>query len=208
MSPTVAGLTASALYGFSNQPGAFASNRTWSVGANYLNGPLRFDAAYAKLTNPASNGNGAIASDNYFSSATSIITNVSNNRVFGGGGAYTFGAATLAMLYTNVQFDLLTGGSLHFGNYEANLRYLLNPALQVAAGYIYTTQRSNSSSYANAHYHQLVIGTNYFLSKRTDIYINGVYQRASGANAWIELTSAPSSDNHQLVVVVGIRQKF
>jgi predicted porin len=207
-SPTIAGVTASALYGFSNQPGAFGSNRTWSVGANYLNGPLRLDAAYAQLNNPASNATGAIASDNYFSTATSIITNVSDNRVFGGGGAYTFGTATLALLYTNVQFDLLTGGSLHFGNYEANLRYLLNPTLQLAAGYIYTTQRSSSASYDNAHYHQLAIGGNYLLSKRTDIYINAIYQHASGANAWIELDSAPSSNNHQLVAVAGMRHKF
>ncbi|WP_454806665.1 porin [Paraburkholderia fungorum] len=207
-SPMVAGLTASALYGFSNQPGAFANNRTWSVGADYLAGPLRLDAAYAQLSDPAANTSGAVASDNYYSLATSIIADVKNNRVFGGGGAYTLGVAMLALLYTNVQFDLLNGGSLHFANYEANIRYLLNPALQLAAGYIFTTQRSNTSSYADAHYHQFALGANYFLSKRTDLYLNVVYQRASGADAWIELVSAPSSNNHQLITTAGIRHRF
>lgn len=207
-SPTLAGLTASALYGFSNQPGGFANNRTWSVGANYVAGPLRLDAAYAQLNNPAANASGAVASDNYFSLATSIITNVKRNRVLGGGGSYTFGGATAALLYTNSQFDLLNGGSLRFSNYEANVRYLLTPALQAAVGYIYTTQRSSSSSYSSAHYNQLALGTNYFLSKRTDVYLNAIYQRASGANAWIELIGAPSSNNHQFVATTGIRHRF
>ncbi|WP_434718534.1 porin [Paraburkholderia sp. A1BS-2L] len=207
-SPVVHGLTVSGLYGLSNQPGGFATNRTWSVGANYSNGPLRLDAAYARLDSPGSTPAGAIASDNYFSTATSIIANVKNNRVFGGGGAYTFGPATVALLYTNVQFDILTGGSLHFANYEINGRWLVTPSWLVAAGYIYTNQSASSSSYSNAHYHQLTLGTNYFLSKRTDVYLSTAIQQASGAHAWIEGIGAPSSNDHQIVVTAGMRHKF
>jgi general bacterial porin, GBP family len=207
-SPTFRGLTAEALYGFSNQPGAFASNRTWSVGADYNNGPLRLDAAYSQLDSPGTSLTGAIASDNYYSTATSIIQNVKNNRVLGGGGAYTFGPATVALLYTNVQFDFLSGGSLHFSNYEVNGRWLVTPNWQVAAGYIYTDQRSSSLTYSDAHYHQLTAGTNYFLSKRTDLYLSVALQRASNANAWIEGIGAPSSNDHQVVVTTGIRSKF
>ncbi|WP_027805017.1 porin [Paraburkholderia caledonica] len=207
-SPTIGGLTGSALYGFSNAAGGFASNRTWSVGADYVNGPLRLDAAYALLDNPGSSLGGAIGSDNYFSLASSIISNVKRNRVAGGGAAYTFGTATLGLLYTNSTFDLQTGGSLHFGNYEVNLKYMLTPAVQLGLGYMYTTQRSTSATATNAHYHQIGAGTNYFLSKRTDVYLNAFYQRASGANAWIEQDAAPSSNNHQIVGVAGIRHRF
>lgn len=207
-SPVFRGLTVETLYGFSDQPGAFADNRTWSVGADYNNGPLRLDVAYARLDSPAGNSTGAIASDNYYSTATSIIENVKDNRVFGGGGAYSFGRATVAVLYTNSQFDLLTGGSLHFMNYEVNGSWLVTPAWQVAAGYVYTDQRSSSSSYSNAHYHQLTLGTNYFLSKRTDVYLSTALQSASNAHAWIEGIGAPSSNDHQILVTAGIRNKF
>ncbi|WP_322060107.1 porin [Paraburkholderia sp. J63] len=207
-SPTLRGLTVEGLYGFSNQPGAFAQNRTWSVGADYSNGPLRLDAAYAHLSAPGSTAGGAIASDNYYSTASSIIANVKDNRVFGAGGSWTFGPATLAVLYTNAQFDILTGGSLHFANYQINGRWLVTPAWQVAAGYIYTSQDSTSASYTNAHYHQLTLGTNYFLSKRTDVYLSAGIQRASGANAWFTNLGAPSSNNHQIVITAGLRNKF
>ncbi len=207
-SPVFRGLTVEAVYGFSNAPGAFAGNRTWSAGADYVNGPLRLDVAYARLDAPASSLTGAIASDNYYSTTTSIIANVKDNRVFGGGGAYTFGAATVALLYTAAQFDLLAGGSLHFANYEVNGRWLITPDWQVGAGYVYTNQTSSSPSYSNAHFHQLTVGTNYFLSKRTDLYLSAAMQRASNANAWIEGIAAPSSNGHQIVVTTGIRNKF
>ncbi|HMC45392.1 MAG TPA: porin, partial [Caballeronia sp.] len=42
----------------------------------------------------------------------------------------------------------------------------------------------------------------------TDLYLNGIYQRSSGAKAWIEGASNPSSNNGQFVTVVGIRHKF
>ena len=48
---------------------------------------------------------------------------------------------------------------------------------------------------------------NYFLSKRTDVYVYGVYQKASSSQADIYLF-APSSSDTQTVVVAGIRHKF
>jgi predicted porin len=54
----------------------------------------------------------------------------------------------------------------------------------------------------------------YFLSKRTTVYVIGVYQHASGTDstgkqavAAINLLT-PSTSNSQAVVRVGLRQKF
>lgn len=206
--PTFSGFTANAMYAFSNTAGQFANNRAWSVGADYVNGPLRLDAAYSLVDSPATNTAGAAPSDNYFTTSSSIISNVKRNQVWGGGGAYVFGPATLALLYTNSRFDLLTGGSLRFANYEASVRYQLTPATLLSAGYIYTSQNSSSATAANAHYNQLSVGGEYFLSKTTDLYLNGIYQRSSGSNAWIEGIGKASSNNGQFVTVAGIRHKF
>jgi len=206
--PTFSGLTANAMYAFSNTAGDFSNNRAWSVGADYAAGPVRLDAAYSLVDHPASNTAGAAPSDNYYSTSSSIISNVARNQVWGAGGAYTFGPATVALLYTNSHFDLLTGGSLRFANYEASVRYQFTPATLLSLGYIYTSQNSSSATASNAHYNQLALGGEYFLSKTTDVYLNGIYQRSSGAKAWIEGASNPSSNNGQFVTVVGIRHKF
>jgi general bacterial porin, GBP family len=206
--PTIAGFTANAMYAFSNSAGDFANNRAWSVGADYVNGPLRLDAAYSLVDSPATNTVGAAPSDNYYSTSSSIISNVKRNQVWGAGGAYAFGPATLALLYTNSHFDIIAGGSLRFANYEALLKYQLTPATLLALGYIYTTQNSTAATAANAHYNQLSLGGEYFLSKTTDLYLNGVYQRASGSKAWIEGVTNASSNHGQLVTVAGIRHKF
>jgi GBP family porin len=206
--PTFSGFTANAMYAFSNTAGDFSNNRAWSVGADYVAGPVRLDAAYSLVNRPASNTAGAAPSDNYYGTSSSIISNVARNQVWGAGGAYAFGPATVALLYTNSHFDLLTGGSLRFANYEASVRYQVTPVTLLSLGYIYTRQNSSSATAANGHYNQLALGGEYFLSKSTDLYLNGIYQRSSGAKAWVEGVSNPSSNNGQFVTVAGIRHKF
>ncbi len=81
-----AGFTANAMYAFSNTAGQFANNRAWSVGADYVNGPLHLDAAYSLVNQPATNTAGAAPSDNYYSTSSSIISGVQRNQVWGAGG--------------------------------------------------------------------------------------------------------------------------
>jgi general bacterial porin, GBP family len=206
--PTLAGLTANAMYAFSNTAGEFANNRAWSVGADYVSGPVHLDAAYSLVNNPASNTAGAAPSDNYYGTGSSIISNVKRNQVWGAGGSYQYGLATLALLYTNSQFEIISGGSLHFANYEASLRYQFTPTTLVSLGYIYTSQESSAASAPNAHYNQIALGGEYFLSKTTDLYLNGIYQRGTGMNAWIEGIGKASSSGNQVAAVAGIRHKF
>ncbi|MDI7046859.1 porin, partial [Escherichia coli] len=66
----------------------------------------------------------------------------------------------------------------------------------------------------DAKYNQFVAGVDYFLSKRTDLYIAGVYQHASGTDstghaAVANISSlSPSSTSNQVATVLGIRHKF
>jgi predicted porin len=224
-SANFAGLTFGAMYGFSNQAGAFAgapasgtaaapvagSSRAYSFGVNYANGPFGVGAAYTDIRYP---GQATPA----FSTAMANVTTgtVRDLRTFGVGGRYTIAAATLWALYTNTRFEPITGGSTTFAAYEAGAKYAFTPALTAGAGYTYM-HLSNAN---RGHWNQADLSVDYALSKRTDVYALGIYQIASGHNAATGdvqaqigsstsyfSTSGTGSDN-QLAFRVGIRHKF
>ena len=220
-SANFAGLTFGAMYGFSNQAGAFAgsptvgttagSSRAYSFGVNYANGPFGVGAAYTDIRFP---GQATPA----FSTAMANVTTgtVRDLRTFGVGGRYSIGAATLWALYTNTRFEPITGGSTTFAAYEAGAKYAFTPALTAGAGYTYM-HLSNAN---RGHWNQADLSVDYALSKRTDVYALGIYQIASGHNAATGdvqaqigsstsyfNTSGTGSDN-QLAFRVGIRHKF
>lgn len=201
-SPRINGLQAEALYAFSNSAGA-ASNRSWSVGAQYLNGPVRIDAAYARLDHPGLNTTGAIPSDNYF--PISVVSNVQSQQIWGIGGAYTVGALSVALLHTQSNFSQ-AGSSRNFSNYEASAQYWPTPVWQLGVGYDFTTVHQSIGG--NAKYHQIGGNVSYYLSKRTDLYLNAIYMHGSGGTAWINGLSNPSSNGNQTTVIAGILHKF
>jgi predicted porin len=145
--------------------------------------------------------------------------------VVGAGGAYTFGAATVGLTYSNIRFANLgasfaspfKGQSATFNNAEINFKYQLTPALLVGAAYDYT-RGADIAGASRAQYHQGALGVDYFLSKRTDVYVMGVYQHALGdtLTATGAVTSAKaginglsgSQNQNQLAARVGIRHKF
>jgi general bacterial porin, GBP family len=204
VTPNFHGLTVNSMYGFSNNAGNFATNRSWSVGASYAGGPLQLGAAYVQLDNPATDTTGAIPSDNYFT----FIKGISQQRIWGLGGVYNFGNLGFGAMYTNVAFEL-TPPSQHqnYQNAEVSVRYQITPALHAAIGETWTGVNANGQK-DSWHYWQTTSALQYFLSKRTDVYVDLIYQRATNAVAQIEGTSGPSSSGNQFLVVTGVRQKF
>lgn len=209
--PVFAGFQADAMYAFSNSTN-FAANRSWSVGASYANGPMHLGAGYARLSTPALDTTGAIPSDNYYS--PTYLKSATGMQTWGVGGTYDLGAATLGLLYTGSLFSAATGtpftpsakGSLHFNNYEGSFRYKFTPALMFALGETYTELTQGTAS---GHYLQTSAGMQYFLSKRTDFYVNAIYQKTSrNLNAWIDGIGSASTTSTQVSGVVGIRHKF
>nr|WP_057929622.1 porin [Burkholderia ambifaria] len=223
------GLTFGGLYSLGGVAGNFNRNQIWSGGVNYSHGPLTLGAAYLNIKNPNYSffGNNA--------SSTATATNMSGSQVYSGfasartqqvivtGAAYVIGSATLGATYSNTQFGGLgqtavTGqpagsprsGDAKFHNVEANFKYQVTPSLQLGAAYDYTRGYSVTSEKI----HQAMLGADYFLSKRTDLYAVGIYQHASGknsfgANATAQITTlSPSSTANQVAAIVGIRSKF
>jgi predicted porin len=141
-------------------------------------------------------------------------------NIFTSGVAYAIGKATLGATYSNTSFKDLGSqpglnpsgysGSAFFHNVEASFKYQFTPAFLAGIAYDYT----KGYGVNDARYNQVSLGTDYFLSKRTDVYLVGNYQHASGVDSTGQSARAnlaglsPSSSNNQLSVVAGIRHKF
>jgi general bacterial porin, GBP family len=215
-------------YGFSNQAGNFSNGRAWSVGASYGNGPLNFAAGYSQLNNSGglNNSTGAAAAND-----TNIAAAL--QRTYGAGVNYTYGPAQVGFVYTHSQIDgigtLASGGfsaggmtglNLHLDNYELNGAYHLTPALALTGAYTFTDGTVTGAGNQSPKWQTVMLGTDYSLSKRTDVYLAGVYQHASGSlgidpttgaavqNVAAINSLAPSSTENQVAATVGLRHRF
>jgi general bacterial porin, GBP family len=148
---------------------------------------------------------------------------------------YTYGPAQVGFVWTHSQIDgmqgLSSGGStplpgltglnLHLDNYELNGAYHLTPALAFIGSYTFTdgTVTGTGNGNNSPKWHTVLVGTDYSLSKRTDVYLAGVYQHASGAlgynadgsgiaNVAAINTLSPSSTNNQVAATIGLRHRF
>nr|WP_233873801.1 porin [Paraburkholderia adhaesiva] len=209
------------LYGFSNDPGQFANGRAWSVGAGYSNGPLKVAAAYDQLNNdPGSLNSAGAAADDALPAGV--------HRVFGVGAKYAFGPATVGVLWTHTKLQQthFAGVALpldaRFDNVELNGIYNLTPALAMLGAYTYTFGKTSGSGTTSSDpkWHSVTLALDYSLTKRTDVYLAGVYQHASGdmynneqGSAISNTTSiagilSPSTTANQAGAAVGLRHRF
>lgn len=229
------GFSFSGMYALGGLAGTLTGNQVWSFGANFARGPIRLGAAYLNARTPnagffSNSSASAItpASVALSSPVTTGFISAHSYSVAAVAGSYNFGSATLGLTYSNIRYaglgDLSTGANPHgyagtavFNNVEVNASYQLTPALLLGAAYDYTNGGSVSSSTGekpSATYHQVSAGADYFLSKRTDLYVIGLYQKASGVDSR-DVTAvaavnnlSPSSSDHAAVVRLGIRHKF
>ncbi|WP_321939083.1 porin [Paraburkholderia sp. J8-2] len=220
------GFTFGGLYSLGGVAGDFTRNQIWSLGANYTRGPLVLGVSYLNARDP----NYSYFGNNSTSSTTA--SNMTSSRVYSGyasaktqqvivaGAQYTYEAATFGVTYSNTQFKDIgalaglpatgAGGDAKFHNVEANFRYQLTPALLLGAAYDYT----KGYGVNGATYHQGVMGADYFLSKRTDLYVDAVYQHASGTDSTGEKAVAninfltASTTQNQVMAIVGMRHRF
>ncbi|RQR51611.1 porin [Burkholderia sp. Bp9140] len=235
-SPNIGGVTFGGLYSFGGVAGNVTQNQVWSVGVGYAGGPLTLGVGYLNVRN-ANVGFFGDSSATPLTAATANATtpvisgfmSAHTYQVAGAGAAYTIGAATVGATYSYTRFaglgDTISSGpnpnhysgSTNFNNVEVNFRYQLGPALLLGVAYDYTKGGSTATSTGSnpgATYHQGSIGADYFLSKRTDVYFIGVFQKASGTDSTNKPAVASingltaSSSSHQAALRIGIRHKF
>ncbi|WP_109481932.1 porin [Paraburkholderia sp. C35] len=226
-SPNYAGMEFGGMYGFSNDANGFTNGRAWSLGAKYGAGPLTVAAGYTQ-----SNNSGGLGAANSAASASQNIS-AKVQRTYGLGASYAFGPAQVGLVWTHSQIDGLaslssggaelaglTGMNLHLDNYEINGAYNVTPAMAIVGSYTFTDGTVTGTSANNSpKWHTFVLGTDYMLSKRTDVYVAGVYQHASGSLGYnadgssvqnvasINMLS-PSSTTNQVAATIGLRHRF
>lgn len=216
ISPSWGGLRAQATYALSDT-GQSANNRSFSLGTSYASGPLKLAAAYMQLDHPgllASNNAAGAVTDDYagapfvlfHSSPLTPAAGVARQRVGGVAAGYSVGAARVNAMVTTARYRYQDGTAMRLNNYDVNFGYRLTPALELGAAYVFTDGHYTGTD-ARPRWHMGQLSLDYALSRRTDVYVYGVYQRARSARADIYLF-APSSNGGQLVFVTGIRHKF
>ncbi|WP_081435660.1 porin [Paraburkholderia xenovorans] len=127
-------------------------------------------------------------------------------REYGAGVQYLFSKVKLSAMATDVRYDYLDHTSLHLDNFDVNASWFVTPTLALSTGYVYTSGRYGGYNLA-PHWNMVQAGVDYFLSKRTDVYLFADYQHAHSATADVYVYS-PSNSENQTVVVAGIRHKF
>ncbi len=223
-SANYAGFSFGGLYGFSNQPSnaatpgsGFANNRAWSLGASYANGPVKFGIGYMEVGSPnGSNTGGAVSGDYsgdfYTTKVGTTSYGVDKQRVFATAGSYSFGPATVALVYSNTQLKYVSNTGARVSNYEINGTYNLTPSVMLGLSYTYTDASTRSATLANLSpkYHQVNAAVDYAFSRRTDVYLVGIYQKAAGdaSAASINGAGGASSTKTQVAVISGLRHKF
>lgn len=134
-------------------------------------------------------------------------------------GQYVIGPMTFGAGYSNSQYKAdgqsAFASTEKFNTGQGFFNYQLSPALLLGVGYSYT----KSSGDTDGTYHQVSVGADYNLSKRTDVYLVGAYQHASGETLNADGTGMVAAQasigsygyggtNTQELVSLGLRHKF
>jgi general bacterial porin, GBP family len=217
------GFKAGAMYGFSNAAGQFANNRAYSLGASYARGPLKVAAAFTQINRSPTVANPTGTVTTYDDNE---ITLGGRQQIYGVAGRYSFGLSSVGLLWTHSSTNDITnissggvltplsGNNLKFDNFEIDGHYFVTTAFSLGLSYTYTmAQLTRSTGNVNPHWHDVVAQADYRFSRRTDVYLEGAYQRVGGGNGIAAFnpgitTITASSSNAQLVVGLGIRHRF
>lgn len=182
ISPTWAGLTFGALYGFGNAPGSLARNSSSNLYLGYENGPFSAAVSWLGIRNAS--------------------TTSGNSNEFAIGAAYIIGPLRVLGNVTDVQ--LSAGTQARAVTYELGATYSLTPAFVIGGGFQYQ-QRNNDVGNA----HQFTLSGDYLLSKRTDVYVVGALGHDSGYDAIAQAAlGEAASGASQLALRVGMRHRF
>lgn len=206
--------------------GAISNGLSFSAGAGYANGPLRFGAAFVKnsLSDSELNAHGerierSLAGAHVNHAASLALTSnaglAKKVQVIAAGGSYAFGPAKVGIVFTNAKLtDSLMvdnktskNGELKTNNIEANMQYHATPALLLGIGYNYTIAKVPN---INVKIHQLTLGGQYDLSKRTAVYLTASGQLVkNGGPLRAKLYGTDmSTGDKQVGVRAGIRHSF
>jgi len=193
-SPNMGGVRLGALYAFNGPPGS-AGNRTRSLGANYASGNFSTGVAWTEVENASLNIAALIGSN------TAQFIGGRKLREWGIGARYKFPSFTLHGLYSQAMYLAHAAANQTFRNVQAGVAHNWRPDTSVGVTWGLTLRGSHK-------HHQLALTLDHFLSKRTDVYAQTVFQHATGTGATAAINNWGSSSANQSVLRAGMRHKF
>jgi predicted porin len=226
-SPDLGGLTFGAQLSLGGHAGDISAGSGYSVGVAYHNGPVALAAGYRFFKNPTGEPGSGLFTDNV--NGATVLSGTLNSgyvtaasyQVVAVGGTYAIGPALIGMTYTNVQYGAiaaLRGATASFDDVEVGLGWRFTPNFMAGISYNYAKGNSvttaSGSSVGNQHFNQVSLIADYSMSKRTDIYVMGSFQKASGINSNGTAAVADigalgdSSNSRQAVVRFAMRHRF
>ncbi|CAN0627081.1 putative porin [Burkholderia multivorans] len=186
-SPSVQGFRLGAMYGFRSTAGSGEPDRSHSVGLTYDRYAFGAALAYTAMTYPGTIGQTTV-------------------RNWGIGAHYNVDSLRLSTVYTGVSNS---ANGARIGSLQAGALYRLTPAVSFGMDYMY--MKGNAVLGSN-HAHQVTSTLLYALSKRTNVYVEGVLQRTNaGAHALISNildANGASSNSAQSLVRIGFQTAF
>ncbi|RZF30539.1 porin [Paraburkholderia sp. UYCP14C] len=215
VSPTFSGLTFAGSYAFSNST-QFSNNNGFTGSAVYAKGALKAGVAFTQFNRcsnatPSNLTNGAVDSAGWGFGSPFVVSptgaDTDQQRIIGTGETYDFGFVNVLVSYSNVLFNYSDSTGLRLQNGEIGVWKRFTPTLQIGVSYVYTA--GDYSGGRSPHYNRVTLATDYLLSKRTDLFLTGICQRASGPGAFAQIyTTNASSGQSQALVQAGIRHRF
>ncbi len=234
VSPVWGGFQFEGMYALGGVAGATGAGQSWAGAATWSGGPFSAAAGYFRMEN----GNTLASRGATPATPAGVWTGVTSDGTFDGSningayqsakqiditsaaGQFVTGPFTFNIRYSFAQYkpDAFSGFASQ-QKYQVGGAYAgwqVTPAMLLGLGYTYT----HGSGDASASYNQVSLGGDYNLSKRTDLYLVGAYQHASGhqrdqttgqivdAGASVGSYGFGAGKDHQEMVSLGIRHKF
>jgi predicted porin len=227
--PQFGGLNGGVMVGLGEQAGGGSAGAVYAAGLKYDNGPLAFGGDYYQskegttpadrnLINAGGAAPGSVANGGANVGATATKT-------FTLGGSYNFGFGKLYGNWSRVTmlplapaaatatqiFNTGTFGSASANNkldlFELGYNHNLTASLQLLTGLAHTNV-SFVNGAPQGKLNQGFIGTDYFLSKRTDLYAIATYVRTSDVANPLNLSGTASQPGSAYGLGVGMRHTF
>jgi len=219
----LSGFTGNLMYGFGETAGKTSAGQSFGLGGKYDNGPLGLGINYYQSKQgPTPSDTSLIAG----SAAAVTAGNTGNTaaKVLNVVASYQFGPARVYANYSRVKQDLNTGAVTGLTNanrlttatlglsqkadmYEIGTAYSLTPSLKLL-GSVQYTRADFANVDGKGKLTQINLGTDYWLSKRTDLYAFVSNLRAKDMKNPGVFADTTGNDASQTAVTVGIRHKF
>ena len=203
VSPTLGGFSSGAEFAFGNVAGNFSESRDYSFFVQYKRGPLSLAATYANENNRFLELSSFIGLPSLFGTPLPQAEGVVANKLvnWGLGASYQFQTVLVHTTFTQSRITLATGQG-NANTVDAGVNWTIVPDDVIAiGGWVENLDGGNWKT--------ITISNSYLFSKRTAVYQQVTYQRASGTNSVASLASAGVASGRSVTgVSVGIEHSF